>query len=778
MSALSNARFTKTLLTATALFSLALPNIAVAGLGFAPGPAGANYYSYQNLLIGATTAQQAVANYGKGVTVGTLDTGVTSSWVGFSGLSVSSYQCLNNSCSSAIANSDNNGHGTFVASEIIGGAAFSNGNGMLGVAPLANLVSVKVLDANGSGSSNDVANGIRYATDRGAKVLNLSLGPGGTAAQQAAFYNSLAASVNYAASKGVVVVFAGGNAAQLFAGGSTIGTSNKQQASSNLFTDAALTHMMFVGATNSNKQLTSYSNTPGTAGFYSSTGKFYSYSSMWLMADGGGVANGQCADCIVGAPNVSNANYLSLMAGTSMAAPQAVGAAALLAARWPILMTQGNLTALLETTATNIGSSNLYGDGFINLNKAFQPVGGIYALNANGTKLNVSQTPSTVLSLGPLGTTNLSKAISYGSVFDSYNRDFSGYLSGTVVTSLSESPAAASVTAPKTTGVATKFADGSSLAFGSSVDNNPLIDHPSKANSNNWYMSFTDNTGSTMAAGKGFPASASFAGALWGGNESVSNEIAALGASNTLLNLAQGGNFVAFGSKLSNSTRVGFSWTETANSDNPGVDLLKPNAASFSTGITTVLGENWKGGVTLGLLDEKNGLLGTTYTSGPVNFGDNNQSMSLGVTSAYALSDKCDFVVDAAIVRTSGVQPSASLISDVSTLYARTLGAALVQREAITKGDNLTFSVRSPLRVISGSASVTTNSVDADGNPIINSQRVGLTPDGTEVDFAVGYAVPMDDNMSWNVSMDVRRDVGNIRGSNDADALAGFKLTF
>ena len=68
---------------------------------------------------------------------------------------------------------DDAGHGTFVASII---AADGNGAGMIGVARNVTLLPVKVLDCEGGGDSLQLAEGIIYAVERGAKVLNVSLG--------------------------------------------------------------------------------------------------------------------------------------------------------------------------------------------------------------------------------------------------------------------------------------------------------------------------------------------------------------------------------------------------------------------------------------------------------------------------------------------------------------------------------------------------------------------------------------------------------------------------
>jgi len=132
------------------------------------------------------------------VVIASLDTGVDLTQPDLQGKLVGGYNTLSGSSEAT----DDNGHGTWAAG--VAGAASNNSIGVASYCWRCSLMPVKVLGADGTGTMSNVAAGITWATDHGARVISMSLsGPIGTSALQSA--------VQYAHSRGVILVAAAGN---------------------------------------------------------------------------------------------------------------------------------------------------------------------------------------------------------------------------------------------------------------------------------------------------------------------------------------------------------------------------------------------------------------------------------------------------------------------------------------------------------------------------------------------------------------------------------------
>ncbi|NQX00724.1 S8 family serine peptidase [bacterium] len=260
-----------------------------------------------------------------GVTVAIVDSGVRASHPDLAGKVLAGYDFVANDSDPT----DENGHGTAAAGVV--SPATNNQIGVAGVSWNTPILPVRVLDANGSGSYSAIANGITYAADRGAKVINLSLG--GTTSSR-----TLQDAVNYAWNKQSVIVAAAGN-----------------NGNSTTFYPAACTNVVAVSATDAADVRPSWSN-------------FGSY--VDVSAPGANILS------LYGADQYASWN------GTSFSCPVASGVVAL-AASANSKLTNAQLVDLLIKNTDDIGAPGYdvyYGSGRVN---AYRTAAAALALVSN-----------------------------------------------------------------------------------------------------------------------------------------------------------------------------------------------------------------------------------------------------------------------------------------------------------------------------------------------------------------------------------------------------------
>jgi serine protease len=229
---------------------------------------------------------------GKGVVVAVIDTGVNRVGDLADTAFVPGFNFISNTSDAT----DDHGHGTHVAGTIA--QSTNNKLGVAGVAFGVSIMPIKVLSASGSGSMAGIAQGIRWAADHGAQVINMSLGgpfPVGT----------IASAVKYARAKGVTIVAASGNDGR-----------------GRVSYPARYDGVIAVAATQFDETTTFYSNWGAQVDIAAPGGN------VRVDQNGDGKPDGVLQHTIVPG-NISQTDYLWFM-GTSMASPHVAGVAALI----------------------------------------------------------------------------------------------------------------------------------------------------------------------------------------------------------------------------------------------------------------------------------------------------------------------------------------------------------------------------------------------------------------------------------------------------------------
>jgi len=256
--------------------------------------------------------------------VAVLDTGVQAGHRDLRDRVVRGYDFVNNDSSAT----DDNGHGTWVAGIIAANA--NDGYGIAGISWKDRILPVKIMSASGTGSTADLAAGITYAANRGADVINMSVGgfPYSQVIQDA---------VNNAWSKGAVLVGAAGN-------------NNRRET----FYPASYEHVVSVSATQVEDEFSNWS----------------SYGpKVDVSAPGSSVVTTNCTAAACMHEDWGSHTYIS---GTSFATPNVSGVVALLMARYPA-KTPAQIVSRLLGTVDDLGykgREDRYGLGRVNAYRA------------------------------------------------------------------------------------------------------------------------------------------------------------------------------------------------------------------------------------------------------------------------------------------------------------------------------------------------------------------------------------------------------------------------
>lgn len=749
------------------------PAVLLLALILPAGAASAATYAPWLRQIGVSDTVMSAANWGTGQMLGVVDTGINPTHPVFASGQVSqalsSCAAVTFRCSNGFR--DDNSHGTAVAAIAAGNARFAwttryggyttTAGSVISVAPNANILAEKVLNAAGSGYSTDVANGVRKAADAGAGVINVSITYGNTA--------DIVAAINYAAAKGAVIVWAGGNSNVALLNG----------ANTNGLTAQAISRLVFAGSVSPTNAKSSFSNTPGSGKLVNTAGQATNYSARWLVAPG---------EAILAPYTTAGTSAWSYWSGTSMAAPVVSGSVLLVQSAWPILKTRGTAINLLLATSTDLGTAGadgVYGMGLVNLAKAFQPVGTLTVTRANGSTIAVSSLTGALITGGALGSlASVQARLANYTALDGYARNFSVNLAGLIRSPSTTASLNALPTNLNTGPKRVALADGRELAYWQS-GTDQAADHRGEFAYNADRVNFRPQgfalladprNGTTLAFGQGYPVQYAWTRALTedAGLALLAHDAASPG----LVSLAQGGGLVAAGMRLNERTRLALSWSNTAS---PAADRASawsiPEGSSVQAGLDYRLNRYLDAGVIVSTLSEPHGLLGSTYDkSSAVSLG-RNESFGYGGSLGLRIDPQRRMLLEGGLTTTRSTQAS-GMFAGTGAIRSTHWSLSYQEQEVWRKGDRLSVGIRQPLRVSKGRIGVVSTQIAEDGEPFQQTDWVSLAPDGRELDHRIGYTMPTGRIGELTLQAVYRQDAGNLRGHDDASISARWNRRF
>jgi subtilisin family serine protease len=318
--------------------------VGVVGLLVRPAPAHADWVRNDQWQLSALNVRTAWRfSTGAGVTVAVLDSGVDATHPDLAGQVLPGADFIDRTSD---GRRDLVGHGTTVAGLIAG--RLDDTAGVVGVAPHAKILPVRVLDdQNKYDDASVVADGLRWAVDQGARVVNMSLGGAGRSEQ-------LAQAIAYAIAHDVVVIACTGNL--------TTGTPNQvwyPAREPGVVAVAGLSAAVAApgGASPTGAGAGSGGGGSGTAG--------RGGEALWS-----GSLTGPQTVLAAPAVNLLGARpggYWRVQ-GTSFAAPLVTATATLIRSRWPDLSAANVINRLIKTARDlgSLGRDDRYGYGEVN----------------------------------------------------------------------------------------------------------------------------------------------------------------------------------------------------------------------------------------------------------------------------------------------------------------------------------------------------------------------------------------------------------------------------
>ncbi len=692
-------------------------------------------------------AINAIAAYneglsGDGITVGVIDTGID---VDHYDLENNIHPASTNIVTGSTADLDAmDPHGTYLAGVI---AAERNGDSAHGVAFNARLLVVNATDpANCTDDDctlyqNDIADGIDYARQNGARVINLSLGT-----DDAGLDAYLTSSIRRAVAGGLVIVISSGNEGQ-----------PEPDSLAQLATeDWANGQIIIAGAIDQNNLSADFSNTPS-----------YLFQNVFLVAPG------------VRILTTTLDGGLAYVSGTSVAAPHIAGAVAILAERFPNLSPH-DLAEILFTTATDLGDPGVdpeFGYGLVNLEAAIQPIG----TTAVATAIDV--TPAAPESENRVALSNMhlsrafgdslvqSSAINSAMFVDEYARSYRTDL-GHNIKRQQTLPDIALLTEPgqRLARRDLHTAGGTSLYISALLRNGfaeidqRYFSHQAPDHIRNRDMKF--RLAHSMNENTQFMFSANTV--LGPGHAHDLEELFLNQPGNDLPGIDSINDFaLAFSHRLNDDTTLVFSAAYNR--------LSSPEQAleGYNSSVTMRLSQTVADRLTfyadVGAIDESDTVLGS-LSGGALSLGTGATTTYGSLGATWKLAPSVSLFGSWTEGYTTVDPARESLIDHVSNLKTSSFRAGLTVMGLADISDRLGFMISQPLRVNSGTADLrraASRDYSTDTLKFV-SQTASLSPSAREIDLEMGYSLPLLANFTLQANFLYQINAGHSAAAGNA----------
>jgi subtilisin family serine protease len=680
--------------------------------------------------LGGISASQAYATgaTGRGVTVAVIDTGIDTAHPEFQGALAPASVNIVSGVGGAGALADPDGHGTTVAGVI---AARRNGSLSHGVAFDARLLVVRADDGTSCASGcvfrqSDVARATDHAIAHGARIINLSLGGG------ASIGGELSAALARAVDGGAVVVISAGNG----------GADSPSFPALFALDPRAGGQVIAVGALRDDDQLASFSNRAGEASevFLAAPG-----SNILAPLPGGGAAP---------------------VSGTSIAAPHVSGAAALVLQSAPFLSAAEVAEILLES-AVDLGapgSDPIFGRGRLDVGRALAPQGA----------LQVPQGERVDGDLAPLAGTGLVLGTAFGRgpalgevlVLDAYGRPYRVDLAA-ATGAAGKRAALEGRLAPAAAlhGAATDLAPGLELSL---VTAEPAPSGDGAPEAVGPLLLALRASGDEVAISRGFGLADRFG--LARHEPAVGLLISGQHLASPYLGLANGGEALTLRRQLGGSASL----TLGLAAARPGPD--GPLAGAERTLAVGEVAGALPGGGELGLhlggVVERGSLL-HSRAGGALALPGHSLTRFAGASARLPLGAGMELLGQASVGLTAPGDAAAGLLSEVSALRSTSFGVGLAQSGLLREGDRAVLGLVQPVRIGKGRAILDRPlERSLEGEVVRVRERVGLEPDGRELDLEAGYSAALGGGRSLAVNWLTRLEPGHDRRRSPDHVLA------